>query len=1493
MEERQQETGTLPSTNEQHEPAAGNGSTPMDDSQQTSPLSCRNGNKSNSLHKKQSSELPKEDTFYQSLQIRLHHSVGSLSISPTCRDVVLAGRQGLVIIDLENPWLIPRILPHMSKWEVSDIQWSPYVCRDAWVASTSNQKLLIWNLSSSSQPIEHTLNAHARAISDINWSPHHPDIVATCAVDTYVRVWDLRCAGQSYDHDHYYRAANSFTPWNAAATQVKFNFKNEHLIASSHDKEVKIWDMRKGAVPVTSITAHSKKIYGIDWSRQNDHDIVTCSLDMLVKHWNIHTPEEAEETIVTNSPVWRARNTPFGHGILTMPQRSESTLQLYNRATPDKPVHLFEGHTNTVKEFVWRWKGGLGDDGDDREFQLVTWSKDQNLRLWPVSSDIMKAVGHRPSDKKTCYRVPSVAVGKDGSYHSHSYQEAPVEDVQNDARSRSIAEAIAPVKLFSLNTQPFNNLAPGNVHYSRSYNLSAASHREQKYTINPLLWMQNVKTISTGPDLNSQPATFGSSYQSLQDELSTVLNKYASVGVKTEKINAAARTCTVSLHGPWTESGTAFLRITIRFSQQYPDNSAPEFDIQKNSMISIYYRTHMAQDLNALAASYTSKKQWCLEPCLRYLLGETMHDDESRLSKAKAVHNAASNASSTAVTPTTPVAPATEANGMMPPLPEANGTETELSAADGMQPAYSAWTAEHDSDDDIFVPSLMPTYGIHGKRGSIQSENGIVDLSSRQSADTKVPFPRLCGGVFSGNGQLVCFFSTLRLRDPNSNKRAKVVHKGASPSSSASNAEYFEHTYHDFYKHPRSYEQFEEYKEIAAMSRQGRHAGVMVDGSGAFGEYDDDPDDIDDGLANMDSIYFKTDMLDPMIKTTKYHGSEADRFTHDVCITDCTHLLPLQLDMTKDLRLLPHDPIKACGQNAALYKKHERTDVARMWMLAMEILRECVPLDLPSRMNQVFDLVHYHRPDLQIIASDPMWLRDSKLAEINELLGRGYISQSPDVNNEQTRKRRVRWGAHPFGRQLVLSMIDHAISIGDIQTAALLACTFSELPAVSRPSFKGASLRAKNTISLPPVLPLQPPPPPAAVREQESTDYFSWKKPKPVSHTLAQQQARTKAKTVQADLSTGNTGSTSNTTAAATSSTTNSSSKTNFLSYFWDSKGKPAARPLVDSPRDVTPAADKADAEKEDGDDEEDGAREVHKVTTAVQPWAMATYSGLTMPTNTMPGLRSSPAAGLAQPLSMSQQSRNSFGWTPPFNTIMTPTANMSNSNTTPITPPSIAATAAVTAAAAAITAAVPPPGAIPLSSTNVVPHAVTVTSKEGDVLANDPLSIEFTNVECFDSEKMFIYNPMPLIPPDKIGACDMARWQYADILYRQGLLNERAEVLQAMHTQFLSKKQQRAANATDNPQIHCYMCHQPVAGSDRVCHQCRKIRTQIKCTICHQLVRGLLHFCLQCKHGGHEHHIKEWFANEKVCPTGCGCQCLKETKSLYYQLNTQHVSVE
>jgi hypothetical protein len=479
---------------------------------------------------------------------------------------------------------------------------------------------------------------------------------------------------------------------------------------------------------------------------------------------------------------------------------------------------------------------------DDREFQLVTWSKDQNLRLWPVSEDIMKLVGHKPSTTKTKLSAPATSLDKNSTISPHSFQREPIEKSSNDVRS-SFSSA-TPMRLTpnsnASTMTPYRSNIPNNG-VNTGYEQNNA-YREQKYsTINPLLWMQNVKTVGTTGEIR-RDATAENTYQSVAEEMSTVLNKYLSVGVKTEKINAASRTCTISLHGPWSDTGDALVRITIRFSPQYPDNSPPEFDIQKNSMISIYYRAHMTQDLNALASSYTSHKKWCLEPCIRFLLGENMQDESEY-----GIENPNSS------------------------LDSSTGAMNQSTGSPGHWKGATAVDAG-DSDDELGQGWGNMSDGYRfGKRESMTSERGImVDMSAKQSTDAKVPFPRLCGGVFSGSGQLVCFFSTLRVRDTDRPKNASAKTDKAQQENQSQNdrgnGEYFENTYSDFYRHPKTYEEFEEYKEIAAMSRQGKNATVLVGGTGgAFGEYayDDEQDDIDDSLntmGTMGSIYYKADV---------------------------------------------------------------------------------------------------------------------------------------------------------------------------------------------------------------------------------------------------------------------------------------------------------------------------------------------------------------------------------------------------------------------------------------------------------------------------------------------------------------------------------------------------------------------------------------------------------------------------------------------------------
>ena len=213
--------------------------------------------------------------------IDVHQPMGSMSLSPSNQEVVLGSKSGLYVLDLDHLYTPPRFFAYSTPWEVADIQWNPHASRSNWVASTSNQKLVIWNLdrpvrqetskppsshlrsamleeversymtpmlqdiqfnawqsaarsftgtqSESSQAVERLLDAHSRAITDLNWSPMHPDVIASCSVDTWIRVWDLRMSS------HVTRPAQSLCSWNASMTQVKWNRRTPHRIATSCD----------------------------------------------------------------------------------------------------------------------------------------------------------------------------------------------------------------------------------------------------------------------------------------------------------------------------------------------------------------------------------------------------------------------------------------------------------------------------------------------------------------------------------------------------------------------------------------------------------------------------------------------------------------------------------------------------------------------------------------------------------------------------------------------------------------------------------------------------------------------------------------------------------------------------------------------------------------------------------------------------------------------------------------------------------------------------------------------------------------------------------------------------------------------------------------------------------------------------------------------------------------------------------------------------------
>ncbi|KAG6844879.1 hypothetical protein H0H87_002824 [Tephrocybe sp. NHM501043] len=605
---------------------------------------------------------PEEGTnFRRSLQIDMKglvgDAVGNMSISPSSRDIVLAARRGLFIIDLEAPLEIPRFLPQGGTWDVADVQWNPHPSRAEYIVSTSSEKLLIWNLLLVGKTsIEFILQAHYRAITDINWHTTECDTVISTGIDSWLWAWDLRETR---------KPIFGMSAFKAGGTQVKWNRQDANIIASSHADEVLIWDRRKGSLPLKRIKAHGAKIYGIDWAHDRRDQLVTCSLDKTIKIWDTSTTDrEPKATIHTSYPVWRARVLPFGRGLLSLAQRGRTALEMYGAGRPDAPVELFEGHTDVVKEFVWR-RGG------EDEYQLITWSKDRTLRFWPVAPDVMEEVGHTVSPNRG--RRPS----RSGRSPSISYRNPPegmehLPQLSAPVGHRSIlAEVRAP-----LPPRPKPAVSARN----QGGTMSRGGPNNNSTKMDAITWLSNVKvgerrSSSDGgagesmegsrlgekffehlanastdglvighmdPELDSydrerekrkrsesrargEGEASQSQTQTLQDEITSVLNKLQPNKVNLEKVIETILFKSEKLTQPILaarsyEEKNLYSRATRTLGRHYicashPDGT-PTVDIERNPLISPNDRAFMLRRLQTIR----EQQRPCLESCLRFLL---------------------------------------------------------------------------------------------------------------------------------------------------------------------------------------------------------------------------------------------------------------------------------------------------------------------------------------------------------------------------------------------------------------------------------------------------------------------------------------------------------------------------------------------------------------------------------------------------------------------------------------------------------------------------------------------------------------------------------------------------------------------------------------------------------------------------------------------------------------------------------------------------------
>ncbi|KAK4173186.1 hypothetical protein QBC36DRAFT_61520 [Triangularia setosa] len=927
------------------------------------------------------------ETFDADGTIHVDGLVGSATISPSGRDVALASPKGLAIIDLDSPWSPPRrVSSHGLPWLVVDVQWSPFAARDYWVASTANHRCLVWNLNkrddSSSGAVEHSLQAHKRAITDINFSAHHPDSLATCAVDGYVHCWDLRSPRYP---------ALTFCDWFAGATQVKYSRQDPNVLASAHDRYLHIWDNRKTAEPLNTITAHTSKIYGIDWNRTRPTCIVTCSLDKSIKFWDYAKGNEALQRVIrTDFPVWRARHTPFGSGLLAMPQNEPGNLYLYDRRSEPTdpvdsavaPVAVFPGHGNhKVKEFLWRSRGAVNDGIDDREFQLVSWGEDNELRLQKAEPAVLESAGYV---RGTPLMKNLILTRKGAAYKTFR----TVDDVcQGDRRSPTMSHPrpgtgrqLRPSALsMGLHTRARRIGPSWRATSMKSKTDSAKAVDKSQLQIG---WMRGItiskrksgsETRPDSPDSKMYGHTFDSDWlepETIQDEFLRISSQLPNV--EWENIDMDSLTLKASLKGPWgVEEATIFIKVKVDIPPSYPKTKAPRFYIEKSSFMPEETHKKLQHDLQELSSRFLERKENCLFVAFTYLLGEV--DLETSTTYFKNVRD----------------------------------LDDDM---DGLADESSS------EDDDSDIPA-----------------GGSASLSQELSSSTELdptstlapirrpnlpPPPRLCGARFSNDGKLVCFF-------PTKDESQKALFTLAAPDVS-SNTQKGEPTFDGFGRltqdSPAPKHRFND--ETSATDDQSGDS----DDTESTSSTDSEPTTVHKmGLRYQPGRYFRKPLSTNESVRSSGGGTGAGTGTgtgtsrrrtgkpkNFVFLHDFRAYLPSKKQLAEEYAIFG-EGADVCSHNAAVAYKYGYPDLANIWKYAALLVRRNVPLKVQ----------HNRKQSVLVVA-------------------RESVARSKDDEREASLAGCVKWGYHPLARARVDDLFDYFEDMADIQMLAMLSCIFGD-----------------------------------------------------------------------------------------------------------------------------------------------------------------------------------------------------------------------------------------------------------------------------------------------------------------------------------------------------------------------------------------------------------------------------------------------------------------
>lgn len=211
------------------------------------------------------------------------------------------------------------------------------------------------------------LKGHKRSVNRVCWHPEDPHLLITGSHDRTVKLWDIRERSKP--------CANFVN--SAEVRDVAFNpgFHTRFLAGLENGRNV-VWDSRKPNQAKAQLMGHDGLVLSVTWHPTDFNRFASAGRDGFIYYWNLQE---------SNKPSLSIRNVVAGASVSRLAWRpgyseclascagmggNDYQLHVWDGDRPALPFRSFHGHTDDVTGLLWLEAGSL-----------VSCSKDGTVRL--------------------------------------------------------------------------------------------------------------------------------------------------------------------------------------------------------------------------------------------------------------------------------------------------------------------------------------------------------------------------------------------------------------------------------------------------------------------------------------------------------------------------------------------------------------------------------------------------------------------------------------------------------------------------------------------------------------------------------------------------------------------------------------------------------------------------------------------------------------------------------------------------------------------------------------------------------------------------------------------------------------------------------------------------------------------------------------------------------------------------------------------------------